>query len=1194
MLKKVAHQFWKRGLNIVPLKITKRDKKPLVKWKPWITLRQSEETFNSLPWDSKNCNGFAVILGKLNDGQYYCCFDYDVKHTESQEVRELGRRIMEQLPETRWESTVNGGIHAFYISREDPKTESKYHDISGVELLGTKKLCVMYPSFGYRILRDLEAVQIENANKLLDKVFENHEKEETWFGRSEDSKGKMYRGSDPPCIQKLLDGVPEGERNEIAIRLASYLLNFRQLKRKATVKRLREWNEKNRPSLPENELLSIVKSAEKHHYVYGCNDAVLRVHCNENLCSLFSKRRSVSTMQKTWEMVKHPHVFAYILKDFEQKVKRDLPIKCTALVTCVSAYLKDPLNSYLRGGSGVGKSINVVTVAKYFPERDVMFLLSSSPKALMFEKGVLMDKDGNPIFSTDKPEKPRKGQFPKGDEGSRQFEEAMTEYEKGLDDWNRRLAGSYRLVSLQRKIIVFLEAPSEETMSMLYPILSHDLKRSEYKTVKDMEALKAVVEGYPSMLLLQASRKVRGKVYQEQYMEELITRCLTVSPESSQDKISDANKLTNEEASAPWDYERERESTKAIKDAIVLMRDKFSSGSFDIVVPFGNLHLLYPKEAVRDMRGFDHFIQFLKAFTSFHIFQRPILKRNGKFYVMCSIDDVITVACIFAFIFEQTQTGMEETLLKFYNEIVRKGQEWYVRPLMEHYNALNPKKKVSSDTIRYWMEKLSTVGYVNIRKSETDKRKNIYDPLVTEAEKPEIVRNLENQPVLRSKLRESFEEWLLKKGKEAEFYQYEFSNGKEELSPIELEKVKHSIVKNSFENVPLFLQLIYEQLGVLKSKKQIEEVRKEEKLTISEKSKCDACGYAIEEIPIGVRNVILCLKCYLNYHKQGFSDGQIIKDVEVRKKTDSKAQKLRCDSCDYFIDLSEGKPEIIGEYRICSVCVHDFDVRGYGNDDIIREVKQWKAIRERRMAMTPEISITDSGESKKPRTLYKRIKYEENRELEFYSRDEINKAIDDCKRHHHITKLLSFKEMQELVEEDIFQDIGKQGYCQEILESKITRGTVEKQSRVFMVVEEMGDWFPDWARKKLLGHSLWDVNDARAQYEAGIVFPFFGDFLEFFTFRCKKCGKPIHKGQTVAYKAGGLFHSFCEIVGERDKFEWSKEEEEKLLSRISRAIYNSSPERQRLMEEGRKRFVNWLYKSTKLKKTKSDTEEKSS
>lgn len=44
----------------------------------------------------------------------------------------------------------------------------------------------------------------------------------------------------------------------------------------------------------------------------------------DDACSDF-----LSKMSKTWEIVKHPYFFAYVLNDLEQKVKRDIPTKCT-------------------------------------------------------------------------------------------------------------------------------------------------------------------------------------------------------------------------------------------------------------------------------------------------------------------------------------------------------------------------------------------------------------------------------------------------------------------------------------------------------------------------------------------------------------------------------------------------------------------------------------------------------------------------------------------------------------------------------------------------------------------------------------------------------------------------------------------------------------------------------------------------
>lgn len=291
-LKVAAYAYWKLGLNVVPLKFFKEgdwfQKKPIVKWKKWIEERQTLEEFNSLNF---NCEGIAVVLGKVKSGLYLCCLDRDIKNLKTEEALKLGIAIFKELPETRTFSTVNNGVHAFYLSRERPKTDSKYHSTTGVELLGNGKLCVVYPSQGYEIINDPKEgfAQIENANKLLEEIVKkcSVETAKTWFGRPS-TKKKMYKGPHPPCIEQLLKGVEEGERNEVGVRVASYLKNFRGLIRQTTLSRLNDWNAKNTPPLPENEILNTLKSVEEHHYIYGCNDPILKTHCKED-CGLFMK-----------------------------------------------------------------------------------------------------------------------------------------------------------------------------------------------------------------------------------------------------------------------------------------------------------------------------------------------------------------------------------------------------------------------------------------------------------------------------------------------------------------------------------------------------------------------------------------------------------------------------------------------------------------------------------------------------------------------------------------------------------------------------------------------------------------------------------------------------------------------------------------------------------------------------------------
>ncbi|MBC7130543.1 primase C-terminal domain-containing protein, partial [Candidatus Bathyarchaeota archaeon] len=106
-----------------------------------------------------------------------------------------------------------------------------------------------------------------------------------WFRQTERLK-EGYKGPNPPCIKALLEGVEEGLRNEVGIRLASYFLNFKKLSRARALEALQRWNSRNRPPLSSKELESIIKSAELHGYVYGCDDELLKANCKEDKCPL--------------------------------------------------------------------------------------------------------------------------------------------------------------------------------------------------------------------------------------------------------------------------------------------------------------------------------------------------------------------------------------------------------------------------------------------------------------------------------------------------------------------------------------------------------------------------------------------------------------------------------------------------------------------------------------------------------------------------------------------------------------------------------------------------------------------------------------------------------------------------------------------------------------------------------------------
>jgi hypothetical protein len=297
----------------------------------------------------------------------------------------------------------------------------------------------------------------------------------------------------------------------------------------------------------------------------------------------------------------------YILSDLDKRIKKDNPTKLSVLFAGLSAYLPEPINLFLKGESGIGKTFNTMETLRYFPEEDVLSLGGLSPKSLIHEHGTLLNKYGEPLDLTEKPIKPKKKDY----ESEEEYKEALREYHEELKAYAEEIGKSYTLIDLSHRILVFLELPDFETFRMLFPILSHDTRRIEYKFVDKsnkgpLRTVKVVIEGWPATIFCTTDRR---------YMEELSTRSFTVTPEISKEKIEEANKLTNLKVCFPWQFSEETEETKLIKGLIESLKRQLSDSKTDIVIPFTNLHEFFPKEIIRDMRDFQHFTQFLKTIT---------------------------------------------------------------------------------------------------------------------------------------------------------------------------------------------------------------------------------------------------------------------------------------------------------------------------------------------------------------------------------------------------------------------------------------------------------------------------------------------------------------------------------------------------------------------------------------------------
>jgi len=387
-MKTIAREYWRQGLNIVLL----NGKKPLHEWRQWQGKRQSEKDFEMLPWDE--ADGFAVVAGtKLDNGLYLCAIDFDVKNV-SEEAKEKGRRVLRLLPITQMEETPSGGQHWIYYSRVKLGTVSAYHNECAVELLGEGKLVIMAPSAGYKRLNDNPPTTVQDLEDIFYRALrtvgvkaEGEVEKGFWFDR-EDLAGKHYMGKTPPCINALFRGTSEGQRNEYAIRLASFLLNFRGVGPEYVLKRMRSWNRFNTAPLADKELEGVVKSAVAGGYVYGCQDPILRQHCEREECPLapynIAKLLTSEEVERAERLLRDPKLLDYVVAYGRRRLIGEDAALLTNFVEICSGQTKYSISGIITGFSGSGKNESIRAIKPLIPKEWIFEFTTSTPEAIKY------------------------------------------------------------------------------------------------------------------------------------------------------------------------------------------------------------------------------------------------------------------------------------------------------------------------------------------------------------------------------------------------------------------------------------------------------------------------------------------------------------------------------------------------------------------------------------------------------------------------------------------------------------------------------------------------------------------------------------------------------------------------------------------------------------------------------------------
>ncbi|MBU7026194.1 MAG: hypothetical protein HXS48_04565 [Theionarchaea archaeon] len=485
-----------------------------------------------------------------------------------------------------------------------------------------------------------------------------------------------------PCVQKIFKGLPEGKRNAGA-RIVAIACRLDGVPEKDTEKVMLDYaGNCSQENISESEYLGWVTWIYAQEKTFWncrfCKDLEV---CDQQKCDLHE-----SAFGKEHEFLKDENLLHNISRILDKKIKKEEKNKLIVLSVYLSAYGSNPLNLFLKGESSTGKTYLAKTVAEYFPEEDVWFIGDMSPKALIHEHG--------------------------------------------------RFENGKMYISLENKILVFLETPRRQTLEMLKPILSHDRREIEYKVADRSSAGKlqtksVIIEGWPATVFCTTDFK---------FLEELSTRSLLTTPETSQEKIVAVLEYKGSKYSQPWVEMEVDVNEEIFTSALKLLRSPK-----EVCVPYADeLAQRYSKSEPRAMRDFDKLMELIRISAFLHQKQRPSfeLEINGtKQFVIATECDYKIGVDLFDHIRETTVTGLPQSVLDFYEKVICQLEKITYSSMMKKFHEVY-KKLIGRDTLRRkYVDPLVAVGWLDNEWDSIDKRQKVFEICRNEEENSQNIRN---------------------------------------------------------------------------------------------------------------------------------------------------------------------------------------------------------------------------------------------------------------------------------------------------------------------------------------------------------------------------------------------------------------------------------------------------------------------
>lgn len=255
LMREMIDFYLKQGFNVIPIKDA--DKQAAIEWKEFQTVKITAAQIEQWFFSGGTFN-VGIICGRISDNLVVVDFDDE----------KIWKKVKAYLKLTFTTKTARG-VHLYYRT-SIPIRGFKIPDL-GIDVKGEGGYVLAPPSLhpeGVFYTEIYRPHTEENAVTVINGDF----KEELLSMLSRFKDFKADKLHDKVDIGTLLEGVAKGERNEAAIRVASWFRK-REMSREEAWEQLLLWNQKNKP--PEDDLLKLettFRSAydnEPYNYNFG-------------------------------------------------------------------------------------------------------------------------------------------------------------------------------------------------------------------------------------------------------------------------------------------------------------------------------------------------------------------------------------------------------------------------------------------------------------------------------------------------------------------------------------------------------------------------------------------------------------------------------------------------------------------------------------------------------------------------------------------------------------------------------------------------------------------------------------------------------------------------------------------------------------------------------------------------------------